>query len=227
MGFNPFSPGQRRSLMMGGTVVFAAALTACAGPRAPADEIDLQATVDVRLTEAAPSAAPAATSAPSTATPSPSLSFEPALYRNASAGFEFDHPSHWVVGPDVQQSRGGITAFTSWSRPIDTFPNETPPGETRLDVTVQLWDPTGDLEAFLNQRFLAWDGSSIGIVSQEERTLEDGRAAAAFVVEGSDGTQGFFFFTTIGDRYLVLSGDGDLALLAEIAHTVRPVPLEY
>src|SRR3972149_5573410 len=61
----------------------------------------------------------------------------------------------WTV-TSRRVSPGGITAFTSWSRPIDTFPNETPPGETRLDVTVQLWDPTGDLEAFLEQRFLAW-----------------------------------------------------------------------
>jgi hypothetical protein len=47
--------------------------------------------------------------------------------------------------------------------------------------------------------------------------------AAAFIVAGSDGAQGYFFFTTLGDDYLVLSGSGDLALLAEIAHTVRPL----
>jgi len=46
-------------------------------------------------------------------------------------------------------------------------------------------------------------------------------------VHGSDGAQGYFFFTTIGERYLVLSGDGDLALLAGIARAVRPAPLEY
>jgi hypothetical protein len=40
-------------------------------------------------------------------------------------------------------------------------------------------------------------------------------------VEGSNGAQGYFFFTTVGDDYLALRGRGDLALLAEIAGTVR------
>jgi hypothetical protein len=53
--------------------------------------------------------------------------------------------------------------------------------------------------------------------------LSDGRPARAFVVAGSDGAQGYFFFTTLGDNYLVLSGSGDLDLLAEIARTVRPL----
>ena len=96
-----------------------------------------------------------------------------------------------------------------------------------MDVTAQLWDPTGDLDAFLGQRHTAWDASGIAILLEERWTLEDDRAAAAFVVEGSDDAQAYFFITTIADRYLVLSGDGDLALVAEIAHTVRPAPLEY
>jgi hypothetical protein len=226
MSFRQFSPGLRRTLILGAAVVLAAALAGCAVASAPTVvEIDTQATVSMILTEAAPTAAPAVTSAPPTATPP--LSFDPVLYQNASAGFEFDHPSLWAVGPDQQQSRGGITAFTSWSRPTDTFPNETPPGETRFDVTVQLWDPTGDLEAFLGQRHSAWDASGIAVLSEDRWTLDDGREAVAFVVEGADGTQSYFFFTTIGDKYLVLSGGGDLGLLAEIAHTVRPIPLEY
>lgn len=198
-------------------------LTACG---APPEEIDVAATVGVMLTEVASTPAPAATAAPPTPTVPAPLSFDPALYRNASAGFEFDYPSHWAVGPDEQYSRGGITAFTSWERPTDVLPDATPPGETRLDATVQLWEPTGDLEAFLAQRRGAWDGSGIAVISEESWTLDDGRAAAGFVVEGSDGAQAYFFLTTIGEKYLVLSGDGDLALLAEIAHTVRPIPIE-
>jgi hypothetical protein len=199
-------------------------LAACG---APAEEINVEATVAVLLTEAAPTATalPAATAVPTPTVPAPP-SFDPAVYSNASAGFEFDYPATWLVGPDQQYSRGGITAFTSWDRPVDVLPDATPPGETRLDVTVQLWDPTGDLEAFLGQRRLAWEGS-VTILAEERWTLQDGRPAAAFVVQGIDGAQGYFFFTTIGDKYLVLSGDGDLELLAEIAHTVRPTPIEY
>jgi hypothetical protein len=169
---------------------------------------------------------PAATEPPlqePTATVPAGPSFEAVTYRDETSGFEFDYPAGWFVGPVEQQSRGGIIAFTSWERPTDVFPDETPPGETRFDVTVQLWDPKGDLPAFVEQRMTAWDASGIGIQSQDEWTLSDGRPARAFIVAGPDGAQGYFFFTTIGEDYLVLSGSGDLALLAEIAHTVRPL----
>lgn len=40
----------------------------------------------------------------------------------------------------------------------------------------------------------------------------------AYVIHAPDGQA--FFFTQVGDRYLSLSGSGDLVLLGEIAHTV-------
>src|SRR3990172_4629665 len=89
---------------------------------------------------ATPTAEPPSAAEPSS-TPAPAPSFEAVTYRDATNGFELDHPASWVVGPTQQQSRGGITAFTSWDRPIDEPPGMTPPGETRMDVTVQLWDP--------------------------------------------------------------------------------------
>ena len=158
-----------------------------------------------------------------TATPAPALSFEAATYTDAAAGFEFDYPAPWTVGPTEQQSRAGITAFTSWDRPSDVLPGEIPPGETRMDATVQLWDPKGDLEAFLAQRTGAWSASGNTVVSEERSTLADGRSTASYVVRDSDGALAYFFFTTLGDDYLVLSGSGDLVLLAEIAGTLRGV----
>ena len=161
-------------------------------------------------------------------TDAPDLSFESATYQDDIAGFAFDYPAHWIVGPSQQQSRGGFTAFTSWTRPADILPDETPPGETRMDALVQLWDPKGDLEAFIVQRQTAWQASGIAVLDERRWSLEDGRTAVSFVVEGSDGAQGYFFFTTVGDDYLVLSGSGDLALLAEIAGTVRrTAPSDY
>ena len=191
------------------------------------DQSSVEPTGPASSAAASATAAEPPPAAEPSSTPASAPSFEAVTYRDATNGFELDHPASWIVGPTQQQSRGGITAFSSWQRPIDELPGSTPPGETRMDVTVQLWDPTGDLDAFLGQRHLAWDASGIAVISEERWTLEDDRAAAAFVVEGSDGAQAYFFFTTIGDRYLVLSGDGDLALLSEIAHTVRPAPLEY
>jgi len=228
---------RRKRLAPWSVIVIAAAIAlgACSATSATED-VDLQATVEWLLTANGPSAAPESTVTPTPPTGAPTLSFEPATYRDPSAGFEFDYPANWTVGPVEQQSRGGITAFTSWSRPTDALPGETPAGETRMDATVQLWDPTGDLNAFVT-RFLdslaslasapANDAIGIAVMSDESLTLSDGRPAAAFVVEGSDGTQTFFFFTTLNDKYLVLSGQGDLALLAEIARTVRPIEITY
>jgi len=217
---------QRSGLWPALTGAFLAlALAGCGTPAV--EPIDTQATVALILTQSAPAptAVPTMAPPPSEAPPS-ALGSDPAVYRDASAGIEFEYPSTWVVGPLQQQSRGGITPFTSWDRPTDVLPDAAPPGETRLDVTVQLWEPTGDLEAFLAQRDLAWEASGIVVLSEDRWILEDGRPAVGFVVEGVDGSQAYFFFTTIGDRYLVLSGEGDLTLLAEIAHTVRPIP-EY
>jgi hypothetical protein len=157
-----------------------------------------------------------------TATVPAGPSFQAAVYLDDVAGFAFDYPAGWFVGPVQQYSRGGVTAFTSWERPTDVLPGETPAGETRLDATVQLWDPKGDLQAFVDQRMLAWEASGITVLAEESWSLDDGRAARAFVVAGIDGAQAYFFFTTIGENYLVLSGSGDLALLSEIGHTVRP-----
>lgn len=203
--------------------VAAAVLAACTASVPTMETVEIQATVDAILTADAPTA----TTAPPEPTQPAGPSFEVTAYRDETAGFEFDHPAGWTVGPVEQHSRGGITAFTSWDRPTDVLPDLTPPGETRMDTTVQLWEPTGDLEAFLAQRKGAWDASGITVEAEDAWTLADGRPARAFVVSGSDGTRSYFFFTTLGDKYLVLSGGGDLDLLAEIAHTVRPIPLGY
>lgn len=157
----------------------------------------------------------------------PTTSFEAATYRDEVAGFELDYPASWTVGPVEQYSRGGITAFTSWARPTDVLPSETPPGETRLDVTVQAWEPVRDLEAFLAQRREAWLASGNVIARESSWTTSDGWPAAEFIVVDAGGAEAYFFFTTVGDRYLVLSGSGDLGLLGEIANSVRPVPFSY
>jgi len=98
-----------------------------------------------------------------------------------------------------------------------------PGRETVLSATVQLWDSKNDLEAFVDQRELAWDASGISILSEERIILAGNQPAAQFTVQGSDGTQAFFLLTTNGESYLVFSGNGDLSLLAEIAHTIRPI----
>ncbi len=143
----------------------AVTLTACSGAAAiTLDASDIQATVDTVLTANAPTATTAGPESTQAAGPS----FEATTYRDETAGYAFDHPVDWTVGPVEQHSRGGITAFTSWERTADVLPDATPAGETRMDVVVQLWDPKGDLEAFVAQRSLAWDASGIAATLQEK-----------------------------------------------------------
>ena len=47
-----------------------------------------------------------------------------------------------------------------------------------------------------------------------------------FIVQGADGARAFFLFTTLGDRYLEIAGEGDLTLIREVALTLRPLDYE-
>ena len=160
---------------------------------------------------------------PPTETPVPQSAFDATTYRDDEAGFVFDYPAGWAFDPGEHQSRGYYVQFYSWNwKPGDPI-DPLPAGGTVLSVTVQLWDPKNDLEAFINQRKMAWDSSGISIISEERITLAGDRPAAQFTVQGIDGTQAFFLLTTNGEDYLVLSGNGDLNLLANIAHTLRSI----
>jgi hypothetical protein len=150
----------------------------------------------------------APTIAPTNTPVTPQLSFEAVTYQDKDAGFAFEYPADWGVGFQETQSRGYVVQLQDIDGP-------------RLDVVVLLWDPKGDLPAFLEVRKTAWESSDIAILEEESITLANGQEGVTYVVEGRDGNQGFFFFTTLTDRYLQLSGNGDVAILEEIAGTVR------
>jgi hypothetical protein len=148
------------------------------------------------------------TIAPTDTPAEPQLSFEAVIYQDKDAGFAFEYPADWGVGFQEAHSRGYVTQLQDVDGP-------------RLDVVVLLWDPKGDLPAFLEVRKTAWESSDITFQEEQTITLANGQEAVYYVVEGRDGDQGFFFFTTLYDRYLQLSGSGDLSVLAEIAQTVQ------
>jgi hypothetical protein len=165
---------------------------------------------------------PTALPAP-TETPVPSPAFEAVTYRDETAGFEFDYPAGWAIDAGEEYSRGSNVQFFSWDwKPGDPI-DPLLPGRTVLSVTLQDWDPKNDLEAFIDQRKLAWDSSGISIITEERPLLSGDRPAAQYTVQGVDGAQAYFLFTTLGEQYLSFSGSGELALLAEIAHTLRPL----
>ena len=207
---------KRLSIFLLSLLVFTVFACSLFTPVRPSEPIPTEAPTEVIVSE--PTEAPLPTE-----TPVPQPAFEATTYRDDKVGFEFDYPAGWAFDPGEQQSRGGYVQFYSWEwnpgDPIETIPE----GGSALTVTVLNWDPQHDLEAFIDQRKLGWESSNSSILSEERITLEGDRLAAQFTIQGPDGTQAYFLFTTAGEQYLVFSGSGDLELLAEIAHTLRPI----
>lgn len=172
---------------------------------------------------AAPTDVPPSATPPSTATPAPQLSFETATYQDESAGFELDYPASWTAdSPQIAGSRGYIAQLTSWERTPGEMPDEIPEGGTMMTINVLLWDPKNALDQYVDHFKSNWSASGYPIVTEESRDIDQDWPAVQFLVRAPD--QDFLcLLTTVGERYLVLIGNGDLQLLSEIARTLRPV----
>ncbi|MCP5101652.1 MAG: hypothetical protein GY943_39410 [Chloroflexi bacterium] len=159
---------------------------------------------------------------PDTSAITPSF-MEVGTYQDEDAGFELDYPASWTAdSPQVVGSRGNIANITSWERPPGELFETVPANGTFMSVGVYLWDPKNDLDAYIATRKQAWSASGFDIVLEKELTLgEDWRAVRFMITTPEELT--FFLTTTIGERYLVLSGSGDLDMLMEIAQTLRPL----
>lgn len=142
-------------------------------------------------------------------------------YQDPNYGFTFDYPSAWMLDPVSFGSRAPAGyQLTSWDHEPGLV-NETPLGETILNITVQQWDPKNDLKAFAENRQVAWDASGFSLQSIEDLVLANGNPAKAFVITSPDGSNGYFLFTTLGDDYLVISGNGNLELVDLVARSIR------
>jgi hypothetical protein len=167
--------------------------------------------------------APTAAIVPSETPTSVPVSLEPATYRDASAGFEFDYPSSWTAdSPQVGGDRGTISQITSWSRVPGELPESVPDGETILSISVLMWDPKYALDEFVAARKEGWKMSEYELLLEEKVALAGDQDVYRFVIQTPWG-QDFYLITTAGDRYLLLSGSGDMDLLGEIAGTLRPI----
>ncbi len=167
--------------------------------------------------------APAPTIIPSETPVIPKLSFEPATYRDEDAGFEFDYPASWVAdSPQVVGPRGTSAQITSWSRNPGELPEVIPADGTIMSITVLLWDPKNDLDEFFRVRKEGWAASNYEILLEEGWHLTGDWEAFRFIVRTPE-QDVFYLITTIGERYLLLSGTGDLDLLGEMAGTLRPI----
>ena len=150
----------------------------------------------------------------------PAPSFESQTYIDEAAGFALDFPAGWTVKETAAGDRGAQSVLLSTPEIADL--ETLPPGATRVAVNVNQWDPKNDLDAYVAHRKVAWDASGFAITREEQLQLADGRPAYAFVVQTPEQPT-FMLFTTVGQDYLQIAGDGDSALVEEIAHTVRPL----
>jgi hypothetical protein len=138
-------------------------------------------------------------------------SHETAVYRNSENGFELDYPASWKLDEQVLGSRASGALFYV----ADT--DEEP----IFSAVVFLWDPKADLDAWLDQRRQSWSGSRVTVLSEEELTVAGGHRAIKIELQGADGRIFNHLFMSVGDRYLDLSGSGDLETFNEIIGTLR------
>ena len=207
------------SLILPAMAVVAAACAPATPPAAIPTLLDLT-TPEATPIPAIPTAAvvPAATATVQPA--APSHSFTPATYQVPSEGIELDYPSDWTTLPvETVGSRGSQGQLFSPGSSAETLAD----GGTRMAMTVYLWDPKNDLAAYVTQRKTAWESSGFTLAKDAGGDLTDGRKYASFIIQTPDNHQAFFLFTTLGDKYLEISGEGNLALVEEIALTVRPI----
>jgi len=161
---------------------------------------------------------PRSSSTPELPTSTPS--FPVATYRDETAGFEFDYPADWTLDPSSQMGVRGAQALLLSP---GTTPETLAEGGSRVAITVYLWDPKNDLTAYVAQRRTAWDALGFEFSSESTWALADGRRVKNFIIQFPDQLPAFFLFTTVGEDYLEISGEGDLALVEEIGRTLRPL----
>jgi hypothetical protein len=153
------------------------------------------------------------------ATADPAREVGTLTYQDDFHGFALDYPSSWSRMKLQNGERGSITAIASWNMSSENM-DSTPTGETRLDISVLQWEPL-NLEVFILQRKTAWDASGMMVRSEEEQTLQGGLPVVEFQVTGMGGEDAYFLFAVIGERFIALSGTGDIELMKDIGRTLR------
>lgn len=146
----------------------------------------------------------------------------PALttHTDEAYGYTFDYPSSWMLDAVVFGSRApGGYQITSWQHEPGMISDALPDG-TMMNIVLQLWDPKGDLAAFIAQRKFAWENSGIEVIFEKDVALAGEKPAKEFVTRSQD--QGSYtLFTTLGENYLVVSGTGDLEAIRRVAWSLR------
>lgn len=208
-------------------VVLVLWLATCSAPPELPAPLDVQPTpTNIPATETqvppTPTEAPtqelAASEAPLGKLPAAPFNSEP--YVNEAAGFALDVPSGWTTTEMIVGDRGTQIQFLSSPKLAEaaTIPSD----HTRVTAVIYQWDPKNDLAAYVEQRKTAWRASGFSIVEEQERTLELGLQAVQLRVQTPE-AEVEYLIAALNDRYLVLSGEGNLELAKQIMERVRPI----
>jgi hypothetical protein len=173
---------------------------------------------DVPATETTLPLTPTTEAVPQGKLPAPSFDSQP--YINEAAGFALDIPTGWTINEVVVGPRGTQIQFLSQPELADAA--VIPEGETRVNATLYLWDPGNDLAAYIEHRKTAWEASGFTVLEEEQLTLELGVPAVLVTLQTPE-TQSVFLIAALQDKYLEISGEGDLELVKEIALRLRPI----
>ncbi len=141
------------------------------------------------------------------------------LYKDESSGFQLTYPEDWTLIPSKPiGSRASQALLLSPGTTAETLPD----GGSRIAIVIYTWGPKNDLSAYVTRRKAAWDASGCTIIEEMELKLADGRRAVSFIVESTDKQRELILITTVGEKYLEIAGQGNLALIKEIARTLSP-----
>lgn len=203
-------------------ILFLLALTAACSPARPQEEMPPPAPV------VEPTAAPMDMGMPVPSTdvgpdtaPTEMVVTGIITHTDGTNGYTFDYPSSWMLDAVVFGSRApGGYQLTSWAHEPGMV-SEVPPDGTIMNILVQLWEPKADLAAFVENRKMAWDASGIQIVSEETVVLANGQPAVEIVTQSQDSQTSYLLLSTLGENYLVASGNGDIELIRQVARSLR------
>jgi len=148
------------------------------------------------------------------------LSFEAVEYIDEQAGIKLFHPVDWsVMTREKVGERGSQAALLSSGSTLE----QVAENGARITPVLYNWDPKNDLDAFVAQRELAWEASGFEYTQQGVYQLEDGRKVIIFFVQVGGGNEAVLAFTTAGEEYLQITGEGDLDLCEEIVFSLASV----
>lgn len=166
-----------------------------------------------------PTASPVPTEAP--VNPKlPAASFESETYINEEFGFALDYPAGWTVNESIVGDRGSQIQFLSSPEIAESA--VLPEGASRVTAVLYDWDPKNDLPAYIANWKTAWDSSGFTVIEEQPLVLDLGLEAVQFMIKTPD-SSAVVLVTALGDKYMVLSGEGDLELAKEIVQRLRPI----